>query len=999
MKRILLSCIMMAVAINAHSQTEKKESITKNLSRPVSSEATVNPDWLSSAQRNIAAQEYYFKNTLNSKGLYAATNRQQKTVFAINPFGYSVSALQFSDKPSKNRWTEEITLHSIQKGSQSVLPDFSNKASNVKASQSHIVYHHKHFSIEYINSNSGLRQNFIINDKPEGDGNIQLALRIKGSLVPKVINNQLQFEDKDGLAMLYYRDLKVWDAENKTLGATMALNSENELVINVDDRNASYPITIDPINQIPEWSGSAEGILPGLVGQLAVDAAYGFSVAGLGDINGDGYDDVAIGAPAMADIFSGTGALAGVGAVFVYYGSPYGLPAQPNAVLQPTTAVAGALFGYSIAGGDIDNDGKSDIIVGAPLDKVTIAVGGGSTSSGNVGKVYAFNGATLATTTTPFITLQLNGKGILEKVNLSSNALFGFSVAVTEDLNSDGKKDIIVGAPAYAGVKAGLLGTSLLDVQSGGAFVFLSNSSDNNKTLTMLNQPESDLLGLGLLKSNINGLLFGYSVDGLGDYNGDGKPDVIVGAPAGVNLASINALLTGKLLQGSAMVYYGTGSGVSSGVGATLTATSGGLLTNLVGSVANVANLFGTSIKGTRDVSGVRNGNVLVGAPLGGAITNVLSLQLKTGTVSLFKKKTSSPSGYVSPDQVLSSPRNDNNILGLIQTSLLFGYSIDNTLDVNCDGFADIVIGEPASSGAQLISANVAGGAAYVYLGKANGTYEATPAWTMTATTDGLLGVNAVSLIGYSVAGAGHVKGISGAPRVLIGSPSRTLDFGSGLLNLGNTFGTLFGLAAGDNGVGKVDLFDTKLCQLSTLALNPVQLKASYSNSIAHLTWSTSQGNNAASFEIEHSIDGARFIEIGKVNATGSSKEINFEFNDAKVNSGTNFYRLKMIDADGSFQYSNVALIKAAIKGLYITNVYPSPFNDKINVDVTSENAGQVDIKITNITGGSVFDRSYKVNQGAGTISITGLGGLSRGLYMMQVQHGNEMSIQKILKQ
>ena len=130
-----------------------------------------------------------------------------------------------------------------------------------------------------------------------------------------------------------------------------------------------------------------------------------------------------------------------------------------------------------------------------------------------------------------------------------------------------------------------------------GTFVFLSNGV-NNYNLVQLNPPTSSLLGLGLLSSNISGLLFGMSVDGAGDYNGDGHTDVVVGAPAGVDLGSLSGLLTGQLLQGSAMVYYGTSSGIDVQPDATLAASSGGLLTNFSGTLANVANLFGfTSVR------------------------------------------------------------------------------------------------------------------------------------------------------------------------------------------------------------------------------------------------------------------------------------------------------------------------------------------------------------------------------------------------------------------
>ena len=85
----------------------------------------------------------------------------------------------------------------------------------------------------------------------------------------------------------------------------------------------------------------------------------------------------------------------------------------------------------------------------------------------------------------------------------------------------------------------------------------------------------------------------------------------------------------------------------------------------------------------------------------------------------------------VIPDQILNSPRNTNTILGALQSDLLFGFSMDNAFDVNGDGVADIIIGEPAASGAQLVSANIAGGSAYVFYGKADGTYQSTPGWSL----------------------------------------------------------------------------------------------------------------------------------------------------------------------------------------------------------------------------------------------------------------------------
>ncbi len=776
----------------------------------------INEDWLAKTQSLIKESGYYFKQKDKSGTFYAA-NMAQRLGFAITAANYNISPVKFSEKNTgPSAWQQSFAFAGISKGENKIIAD--DKFTTVQ-DKSLLRFDYPAFSIEYVNNESGLRQNFIVSKKPAGNKDLEILLKIDGDLSASVVNNALQFKNKNGATALFYTDLKVWDANNRMMHATMELRDENSLAILVNDRNAVYPLTVDPINKTPEWSTSADGILPNLVGQLAIDAAYGFSVAGLGDVNNDGYDDVAIGSPTVADVISGTGTIAAVGAVFVYFGSPTGLSTTPAAVLQPTTPVAGALFGYSIAGGDINNDGKNDIVVGAPLDVVTIAIGGGGTASGTVGKVYVYSGANLATGSSPLLTLQLSGNNILRNgINLSVKALFGFSVAVTEDLNNDQQRDIIVGAPTYAGIRT-VVGIPILDVQSGGAFVFMSSGATH--TLVKLKPIQTGILGLPILQSNINGLLFGYSVDGVGDYNGDGKPDVIATAPAGVDLSSIAAILNGKLLQGSATVYYGTATGVNTNPGATLVATAGGLLSNIVGSIANIANMFGLSVRGVKNSAGARNGNVLVGAPLGGDIMNVLNLQLKTGTVSLFKRKTSSPAGNVIPNQVLSSPRNSNNVLQLIQSNLLFGFSLDNVYDINCDGFNDIIIGEPASSGLQLLNTNIGGGAAYVYLGKADSTYQSTPFWTLTATTDAFLGVNATSLIGYSVAGAGHVRGTSQSNKVLVGTPSRTLDFGTGLLNLGNTLGTIFSLTSGDNGVGKAYVFDLLSPCIGTQSTNP----------------------------------------------------------------------------------------------------------------------------------------------------------------------------------
>lgn len=738
-------------------------------------------DWMANATAQLDKETYHFIHTGKE---YAVLNKKQHLVFAA-------SADKLIVKPVDNKTSWSSTLELLSVGNAPVVAQQS-----LFTKENYLKFSNNRYEVEYINDESGLRQNFIVKNKPAGNNNLQLRMKVSGSLIPSVLNkNILQLtHEPSGKVYIKYDGLKVWDANNKILDASMQLSKNNELIITVADANAVYPVTIDPLTHAAEWTVSADGILPGLLNslQLQVDALVGYSMAGVGDVNGDGYDDVAIGAPAAIDVIAGPSTIVGAGAVFLYFGSATGLPATASRVLRSSTPVANALFGFSIAGGNVAGDAKSDIIIGAPGESYSTSVSGlPSTATVVAGKVYTFRGQDLAAgPASPFASIFLNGSGFFSNgvlglllSNVNINALFGFSVAATGDMNNDGLGEVIVGAPGYAGVQ-------LLDVRSGAAFVYYSSNLTSNTPVT-LHAPS--LLEFPLL-SDISGLLFGFSVDGAGDYNKDGKQDVVVGAPGGLSLSLNN------LLGGSAYVFPGKTD--NTGVGTTIQAqlTAGGSL------LGPVANLFGYNIKGARDAAGNRTGTILASAPAGNVLSNVLSgLQLKAGNIYVFTP--SAAGGTHSPKQGFTSPRATSllNILALqpINLSVLFGSAMDNMKDVNCDGIGDLIVGEPLSTGVGLIGVNAVSGAAYVFLGRADSTYNPVPYWTLENTVSQDLGINAASMIGYSVAGAGHTHGNTRGVRAMIGAPGKALDFSSGLLALGNTLGTLTSFAAGNNGLGK----------------------------------------------------------------------------------------------------------------------------------------------------------------------------------------------------
>jgi hypothetical protein len=204
---------------------------------------------------------------------------------------------------------------------------------------------------------------------------------------------------------------------------------------------------------------------------------FGVSVAPAGDVNGDGYDDVIVGA-SMGQSPSGT-----TGRAYVYFGGP-----APDAVADLTLSGdhADDRFGASVApAGDMNGDGFADMIVGAP---------GNDAAGTDAGSAYVFLGGQASDAIADIV---LTGE---------AGDHFGLSVASARDMNGDGYSDVVIGAPISSA--AGTL--------SGRAYVYLGGPTpDANADLV--------LTGFG------DYYWFGNAVASAGDVNGDGFADLIVG--------------------------------------------------------------------------------------------------------------------------------------------------------------------------------------------------------------------------------------------------------------------------------------------------------------------------------------------------------------------------------------------------------------------------------------------------------------------------------------
>ncbi|MFO0560983.1 MAG: FG-GAP-like repeat-containing protein [Polyangiales bacterium] len=242
---------------------------------------------------------------------------------------------------------------------------------------------------------------------------------------------------------------------------------------------------------------------------LATNDAFGMAVSNAGDVNGDGFADVIVGAPnAQARGFNRAGTSR------VFHGSPSGVSA--TAAVTIDGFYASAYSGSALAcAGDVDADGYADVIVGA------YGASPGSLSQAGTASVYHGSARGLRTPAT----LVLQG--------VSPTVRLGWSVASAGDVNGDGFSDIIVGVPS---------GSASGRSQAGDAMVHLGGATGVSASA------QRTLSGSGAVA------YFGHSVSSAGDVNNDGYSDVVIGAPR---------TTTGACdFCGSASVFRGSASGI-----------------------------------------------------------------------------------------------------------------------------------------------------------------------------------------------------------------------------------------------------------------------------------------------------------------------------------------------------------------------------------------------------------------------------------------------------
>lgn len=572
----------------------------------------------------------------------------------------------------------------------------------------------------------GVEHGWTIAEPPAGRGAVWIGLELRGDLSMRIAADGLSalFVDPRGAPAASYTELIAFDAGGRPLEARLE-SSPTGAGIRVDDEGAAYPITVDPWIGSPAWSYTG----------LTAGGSVGTSLRGAGDVNNDGYSDVVIGGVSVV--------MGGVGSVVrVFLGGPGGLSTAP-AVTIPDPA-GNSQFGQAVScAGDVNGDGYDDIIVGAP---------GHDGAQSNLGKVYVFPGTSSGVATAPIYTWQPAGY-----FAGGSPSRAGHSVTYLGDLNGDGFDEFAFGVPydnptsgpidnagSVRVVFGGSFSMSTLPSQWAGVAGFghaIVNGGNTNgegpvelfvSAIDYDTTPGFSQAGLVMrCQLDASGAATawdgwdvgsynyrcGWSLGSGGDFNGDGRTDLISSEPAySANEGRITVF--GGLAPGGTFAYTT-------------------LMTALGTSAAEMA---GWSVACAGDVNGDGFADMLVGAPKAdvGGLDDSGRAYLYLGGASLAGSQ---------PALTLDGTQLGGN----------FGFCVAAAGDVNGDGFGDFLVGEPYFDGAQV-------DAGRVHLVYGHSTEPSPVAWTREESSV------SPSRLGASVTWVGDVNG-DGYDDVAAGSP------------------------------------------------------------------------------------------------------------------------------------------------------------------------------------------------------------------------------------
>jgi hypothetical protein len=282
----------------------------------------------------------------------------------------------------------------------------------------------------------------------------------------------------------------------------------------------------------------------------------------------------------------------------------------------------------------------------------------------------------------------------------------------------------------------------------------------------------------------------------------------------------------------------------------------------------------------------------------------------------------------------------------------------------------------------------------------------ATPATPVISPTSSNINVGQAVTFTVTSAQSGIIYSVTGASAFTTNYAISKFGTGSNLSLPSNTFNSagVYNVNVNAISLSGAGCLTSTAASISVAGALPVTLMyftGYYVNDQTQLDWETATEENVEYFSVERSDDGRQFTEIGRVAAKGNSTaSIKYTYTDHKAVTNTAWYRLRTVDNDLQWKYSNVVRITNAINSLRVQSVAPNPFENQLQLQVYTDKPMLTQVRISDMTGREVYSTNNMLSTGNNTMRISSLGSLSKGVYLLQLLHQHEVvykqQVQKI---
>lgn len=180
-----------------------------------------------------------------------------------------------------------------------------------------------------------------------------------------------------------------------------------------------------------------------------------------------------------------------------------------------------------------------------------------------------------------------------------------------------------------------------------------------------------------------------------------------------------------------------------------------------------------------------------------------------------------------------------------------------------------------------------------------------------------------------------------------------------------------------------------------TLPVTLTAFSGSYRNNGTLLSWETESEINFDHYEIERSTDNVNYLIVGSVPSQSLSSKSKYQYTDNLSSAMDNvfFYRLKMVDIDGKYKYSNIIMVRRDATAITGITISPNPIiaGGAATVRLNSDARKNVEIRIIDASGRMVLKQQNQLTEGMNSIAFNNLGNIQSGIYTVQVVSDEEI--------